>query len=93
MSKPDMMAHLRALPLGLRGMGIGDPDDGGRIEAAEVVKWAIGEIERLRLTDAEREVPRTVRDIYASHDDDDSCEKIAAAIDALLERHEKEGEA
>jgi hypothetical protein len=44
------------------------------------------EIERLRLTDAERDVLATVRDIYASHDDDDSCSRIAAVIDGLLER-------
>ncbi len=46
----------------------------------------------LRITDAEREVLATVRDIYASHDDDDSCGRIAAVIDALLERHAKGGE-
>jgi hypothetical protein len=47
---------------------------------------AHAEVERLRLTDAERDVLATVRDIYASHDDDDSCSRIAAVIDGLLTR-------
>jgi len=46
---------------------------------------AAGEIERLRLTDAERFVLREVRDIYAGEDDVASNE-IAAVIDGLLER-------
>lgn len=41
---------------------------------------------RPTLTDEERAVLTTVRDIYASHDDDDSCGRIAAVIDGLLER-------
>jgi hypothetical protein len=52
----------------------------GRVQALEA------EVARLRLTDAEREVLATVRDIYASHGDDDSCSRIAAVIDGLLER-------
>lgn len=40
----------------------------------------------VRLTGREREALLTVRDIYASHDDDDSCADIASAIDGLLER-------
>jgi hypothetical protein len=43
------------------------------------------EIERLRLTDAERFVLREVMDIYAGEDDVKSNE-IAAVIDRLLER-------
>ena len=46
---------------------------------------AAGEIERLRLTDAERFVLREVMDIYAGEDDVASNE-IAAVIDGLLER-------
>jgi hypothetical protein len=46
---------------------------------------AAAEIERLRLTDAERFVLREVRDIYAGEDDVASNE-IAAVIDGLLER-------
>jgi len=48
------------------------------------------EVERLRLTDAEREVLITVRDIYGAAGDD-SCDHIAATIDALLARAAKEG--
>jgi hypothetical protein len=43
------------------------------------------EIDRLRLTDAERFVLREVRDIYADQGDV-KCDEIAAAIDGLLER-------
>jgi len=46
---------------------------------------AAAEIERLRLTDAERFVLREARDIYAGEDDVASNE-IAAVIDGLLER-------
>jgi len=46
---------------------------------------AAAEIERLRLTDAERFVLREVMDIYAGEDDVASNE-IAAVIDGLLER-------
>jgi hypothetical protein len=42
------------------------------------------------LTSDEREVLSTVRDIYASHDDDDSCSRIAAVIDGLLDRTKRE---
>ena len=59
-------------------------------QSASAASSAIGELKAelasLRLTDAEREALRTVRDIYASHDDDDSCAKIAAAIDGILAR-------
>ena len=46
---------------------------------------AHAEVERLRLTDAERFVLREVRDIYAD-EDDVTCNEIAAVIDWLLER-------
>jgi len=46
---------------------------------------AADEIERLRLTDAERFVLREVRDIYAD-EDDVKCNEIAAVLDGLLER-------
>lgn len=72
----------------------GDPDDTGQrqIPAAEVIEWAVNELKRLRdrkptLTAEEREALLTVRDIYASGDD--SCVRIAAAIDGLLERHKE----
>jgi len=51
----DLLPVLRSLADGVRGMGLGDPDYGDRIEASDVVRWAVDEIERLRLTDAERE--------------------------------------
>jgi hypothetical protein len=37
-------------------MGLGDPDCGDRIEASDVVRWAVDEIARLRITDEERDV-------------------------------------
>ncbi len=46
---------------------------------------AHAEVERLRLTDAERFVLREVRDIYAD-EDDVKCNEIAAVLDGLLER-------
>jgi len=51
----DTLSVLRTLIDGVRGMGLGDPDCGDRIEASDVVRWAVDEIERLRITDAERE--------------------------------------
>jgi hypothetical protein len=55
----DLLSVLRTLAEGVRGMGIGDPDSGSRVEASDVVRWAVAEIERLRLTDAEREAIAT----------------------------------
>jgi hypothetical protein len=46
---------------------------------------AAAEIERLRLTEAERFVLREVRDIYAD-EDDVKCNEIAAVLDGLLGR-------
>jgi hypothetical protein len=46
---------------------------------------AHAEVERLRLTDAERFVLREVRDIYAD-EDDVKCNEIAAVLDGLLTR-------
>jgi hypothetical protein len=60
--------------------------DGEQSDA--IIAAQAAEIRRLTLTDAERDVLATVRDIYASHDDDDSCSRIAAVIDGLLERRE-----
>jgi hypothetical protein len=51
----------------------------------EVMDEAAAEVERLRLTDAERFVLREVRDICADVDDIASHER-AAVIDGLLER-------
>ena len=44
------------------------------------------EIARLRLTDEERWTLQTVRDRYASHDEDEDFSQIATTIDALLAR-------
>jgi hypothetical protein len=45
---------------------------------------------KFTLTDAQREVLITVRDIYGAAGDD-SCDHIAAVIDGLLARATKEG--
>ena len=47
-SHGDSLSVLRQLAEGVRGMGMGDPDCGDRIEASDVVRWAADEIERLR---------------------------------------------
>jgi len=47
---------------GVRGMGLGDPDSDDRIMASDVVRWAVDAIERLRLTDEERDVLGRVAD-------------------------------
>jgi len=54
-SEPDLLPVLRTLADGVRGMGLGDPDCGERIEASDVVRWAATEIERLRMSREERE--------------------------------------
>ena len=57
---------------------------------AELMLEGAQEIADLRrkatLTAAESGVLATVSDIYAAHDDDDSCADIAAVIDGLLGR-------
>ena len=52
----DTLSVLRTLIDGVRGMGLGDPDCGDRIEASDVVRWAVDEIARLRITDEEQDV-------------------------------------
>jgi hypothetical protein len=47
-SHGDSLSVLRQLAEGVRGMGMGDPDCGDRIEASDVVRWAADEIGRLR---------------------------------------------
>ena len=44
----DALSVLRKLRDGVRGMGIGDPDCGERVEASDIVRWAVDEIEQLR---------------------------------------------
>lgn len=47
---------------------------------------AADEIERLRLTAAEREAVQVARDAYADDDGNAECEQIAAVLSRLLER-------
>lgn len=54
-------------------------------EPMALLHEAADEIERLRLTDAERFVLREVRDIYADQGDV-KCDEIAAVLDGLLRR-------
>ena len=50
-----MIEYLRMLKDGVRHMSYGDPYEGPTVQASDVVQWAVDEIARLRLTDAERE--------------------------------------
>ena len=43
-----MLDLLRDLPAALGDLGHGDPDEPGRVLAADVVRWAAEEIARLR---------------------------------------------
>jgi hypothetical protein len=47
-SQGDSLSILRDLVEGVRGIGLGDPDCGDRIEASDVLRWAADEIEHLR---------------------------------------------
>ena len=47
---------------------------------------ATAEIERLRLTDEEREALREAAAAYEQNNDDADCERIAATLRGLLER-------
>jgi hypothetical protein len=66
-SHGDTLSVLRTLIDGVRGMGLGDPESGGRVEASDVVRWAVDEIEQQRgslqwlhglLTEAEERLAR-----------------------------------
>ena len=66
-SRGDTLSVLRTLIDGVRGMGLGDPDSGDRVEASDVVRWAVDEIEQQRgslqwlhglLTEAEERLAR-----------------------------------
>lgn len=78
---PDLLPVLRTLADGVRGMGLGDPDCGERIEASDVVRWAVAEIERLRLTAAEREAIHWVMGDAA-----DITDPVEDTLRGLLER-------
>ncbi len=51
-----------------------------------LVEEAANEIERLRLTDAEREAIQTAMNAYGENNDDRECEMIEATLWGLLER-------
>jgi hypothetical protein len=44
------------------------------------------EVERLRLTDAEREVIACAAESYSDNDDDEDCARVAATLRGLLTR-------
>lgn len=44
----EMFEALRSLEYAVRHMSQGDPDDGPVLQASDVVRWAVAEIERLR---------------------------------------------
>ena len=65
-----MLDLLRDLPAALGDLGHGDPDEPGRVLAADVVRWAAEEIARLReerrwIPVGER-LPRFGRDVLAA---------------------------
>jgi uncharacterized small protein (DUF1192 family) len=53
---------------------------------AEECRIAQAEIERLRLTDAERQAIQTAMNAYGENNDDRECEMIEATLWGLLER-------
>jgi len=55
-------------------------------EPLALLDEAADEIERLRLTDAEREAIREAVGAYNYNDDDEECAKIAATLHGLLKR-------
>lgn len=82
----DMMAHLHSLADGVRHMSQGDPDCDDCVQASDVVQWAIDEIERLRLTDAEREAIRWAEWEGPLRSQAEGAEERAAVLRGLLER-------
>ena len=81
-SHGDTLSVLRTLIDGVRGMGLGDPDCGDRIKASDVVRWAVDKIERLRLTDEEREAVGRMSFLLEQH----GWREDAAVFRGLLER-------
>jgi hypothetical protein len=53
---------------------------------SELMGEAAGEIDRLRLTDEEREAIWTVAEAYAENDGDPECQKIARIMQGLWHR-------
>jgi hypothetical protein len=61
-------------------------DERGYPTPGEMLDEAAAEIERLRLTDAEREAIWTVAEAYAENDGDPECERIARIMQGLWQR-------
>jgi len=74
------MADASEICVRLRAEVVWEPDVGALLEEAA------REIERLRLTDAEREAICQAVTAYDGNDDDEQCERIAATLRRLLER-------
>ena len=53
---------------------------------SELMGEAAGEIDRLRLTDEEREAIAEAAGAYNDNDDDEECAKIAATLHGILKR-------
>lgn len=64
----------------LRAEVVWEPDVG------ELLGEAASEIERLRLTDEEREAIAEAAGAYNDNDDDEECAKIAATLHGILKR-------
>lgn len=62
------------------------PDGTPTAVARDVIRWAVAEIARLRLTDAEREAVEAAAEAYGENDDDPECERIATALHGLWQR-------
>lgn len=83
----DPLDILSSFADGVQGMGLGDPDDpaANRILASDVVRWAVAEIARLRLTDAEREAVEAAENLIDGRDGEWG-DKIADTLRKMLER-------
>lgn len=56
------------------------------VDRSELLAEAAAEIERLRLTDAERYALRDAAESFEFDDDDKDCARVAATLRGLLER-------
>lgn len=93
-----MIEYLRLLKTGVRNMSYGDPYEGPTVPASDVVQWAIDEIARLRLTDAERDLfgvlagdyeAAAARLGYVNGIAVKIATRDAATLRGLLERHKE----
>jgi len=81
-----MIEYLRMLKDGVRHMSYGDPYEGPTVQASDVVQWAVDEIARLRLNDAEREAIYRASQYLSQNDVFEGMAEDAAALRGLLER-------